>query len=360
VRAAIVGVICACGAPTHPAAPATTTATVPAPIGHAIHDGPPIDPIAALSATDQVSWIVPGPIELELGGASIQAPPTTDPIEVVLVEDRGSRVRVGIRRDPVRFSAWIERARLLSIVTHDERLSAHPGGEFVDLSRSEPIEVRLKPGARVRRLAKKDTSTQVRYSGAVEITGWLPDASLADRAASADTIGRIPTGRRVLMVTPGAVIRSEPRWASRELAVMSTGYFVDAIRDVDDADPSSPSSWVEVSYEDGEVAVHGFVSKHDPPGRVHHPVAAEALGVAPPPPNEAVADGTCLYGREDGDPIGYVVGDRQAYVEPSTQHGWSWVTLDTPWGPVAFAAKGGGASPLATCGPPPLPALSVP
>ena len=75
--------------------------------------------------------------------------------------------------------------------------------------------VQLRAGARVRRLAKKGDWTQVRFVGAVEVEGWVPEASIGESAPRRDAIGRVPSGRRTLMVIPGAVIRSEPKWAAR-------------------------------------------------------------------------------------------------------------------------------------------------
>ncbi|MDB4953532.1 MAG: hypothetical protein JWO36_1101 [Myxococcales bacterium] len=300
-----------------------------------VHEGPPIDAIATLSgSSDEGSWIVPGPIALEVGGTPIEAPAKNEPIAVTLIEEQGSVVRIGVRLDEVRFAVWTERARLLAITNREELVHQRPGGgEFVDLSQGSLVQASLKAGARVRRLAHKDHWTQVRYYGSLEITGWLPDAVLVDRAPFRDSIGRIPSGRQVLMVTPGAVIRAEPRWTARELAVMATGYFLETIREIDDA-------WVEVSYEDGEVLAHGYVSKRDPPGRVHRLRGSDAVIAPPPPPNAIGTSGTCLYSRESGEPIGYLVGDQHVYVEASPHAGWYLLSVNTPWGPIAFAAHG--------------------
>jgi hypothetical protein len=344
--------VCGCSGPAaHPASD-------PSPrVRHTVHEGPPIDPVGALSGSgDDVSWIIPGPVQLELGGPPIQAATSTEPIAVLAIEDQGSAVRVGVRLDHVRFAVWTERARLLAIAARREMVRERAGGgDFVDLSQASPVAAEVKPGAHVRRLAHKDGWTQLRYFGALEVAGWVPDDALVDRAAATDPIGRIPTGRQVLMVTPGAVIRTEPRWSARELAVMATGYFLDTIRDVDD-------SWVEVSYEDGDLAVHGYVSKHDPPGRVHRPQPASGA-VTPTNPTATIASGTCLYARENADPIGYVVGDQHMDLEPTSHTGWYTLLIDTPWGPIAFAAQGPTETDLAACAPPgsvPAPATQQP
>jgi len=191
------------------------------------------------------------------------------------------------------------------------------------------------------RLAHRDHATQIRYLGALQVEGWVPDAVLGDRGHARDGIARIPSGHKTLMVIPGAVIRSEPRWAASELAIMANGYFLDTLRELDDG-------WTEVSYEDGDVAVHGFVSKRDPPGRVHHwhePDVAAVLA-----PNTTVASGTCLYARVDGDAIGYIVGDRPVDLDDAGA-GWWTLAIDTPWGPLGFAAHGPSPGELATCAP---------
>jgi hypothetical protein len=54
-------------APTPRASPGTHIRTEP--------DRPPIDPIVALTPTDdaEVSWVIPGPMQLELGGTVLEA-----------------------------------------------------------------------------------------------------------------------------------------------------------------------------------------------------------------------------------------------------------------------------------------------
>jgi hypothetical protein len=137
------------------------------------------------------------------------------------------------------------------------------------------------------------------------------------------------------------VIHAEPRWGASELAIMATGYFLDTIRELDD-------DWVEVSYEDGDLAVHGFISRRDPPGRVHHWHEIDATPTVSP--NATVASGTCLYARPRGDAIGYIVGNRPVDLD-DTGRGWWTLTIDTPWGPLAFAASGPTASELVACAP---------
>jgi len=302
-------------------------------------DRPPVDPIAALTPDDTAarSWVVPGPIYLELGAAAIAAGGAGRPIEVTPIDEEGNLQRVAVRLDHARFSVWIDRAQMLAVLTRDQRIDALG----VPAVGSE-VQVVLRAGATVRRLAHRDRSTQVRYLGALEIEGWVPDAVLADRGPPRDGAGRIPTGRKTFMVLPGAVIRAEPRWAASELALMSTAYSLDIVREHDDA-------WTEVSYEDGDLVVHGFVSRRDPPGRLHH-----WSGGDPPPtvaPNATVPSGTCLYARATGDAIGYLVGNRPVALD-DLGNGWWSLTIDTPWGPLGFAAHGPGKADLIACAPP--------
>lgn len=304
-------------------------------------DRPPVDPIAALTADDSAdrSWVVPGPLYLELGGTRIAPAGSGRPIEVGPIDQEGNLVRVAVRLEHARFSVWIDRAEMLSVVTRDQRIDA-PG---VPAARGD-VEVVLRAGATVRRLAHRDRSTQVRYLGALQVEGWVPDAVLADRGRPRASTGRIPTGRKVLMVIPGAVIRAEPRWAASELAIMASGYFLDTVRELDDA-------WTEVSYEDGDVAVHGFVSRRDPPGRLHRWPDAEAPAAIAP--SATVPSGTCLYARAAGDAIGYIVGNRPVDLDGSgSGGGWWTLTIETPWGPLAFAARGPSKTELAACAPP--------
>jgi len=302
-------------------------------------DRAPVDPILALTPDDaaDLSWVVPGPVQLELGGTPIDAAGPGRPIEVAPIDHEGSLARIAVRLEHARFSVWSDRAHMLSVLKHDQRISV------LGLPRvGSDIEVVLRAGATVRRLAHRDRFTQIRYLGALQVEGWVPDAVLGERGHPRDGTGRIPTGRKTLMVIPGAVIRTEPRWAAAELAIMANGYFLDTIRELDDA-------WVEVSYEDGDVAVHGFVSRRDPPGRIHHWHEADATPVVAP--NATVASGTCLYARAHGDAIGYIVGNRPVDLDDAGA-GWWTLTIDTPWGPLGFAAQGASRSELTACAPP--------
>jgi hypothetical protein len=68
-------------------------------------------------------------------------------------------------------------------------------------------------------------------------------------------------------------------------------------------------------------------------------------------PNAKVASGTCLYSKRGGDPIGYIVGDRDVDLAEA-ETGWFSLAIDSPWGPIVFAARGPTRSDLVTCAPP--------
>lgn len=336
MRLFVIGIcLTACGGAAAPPSPspmprAVRVATEP--------DRVPVDPIAALTPDDtgETSWVLPGPIRLELGGSAVAAGGAGRPIEVAPIDQEGNLQRIAVRLEHARFSVWIDRSQMLSVLTRDQRIDAL-GVPVVGSN----VEVVLRAGAAVRRLAHRDRATQVRYLGALQVEGWVPDAVLADRGRPRDGTGRFPTGRKSLMVIPGAVIRAEPRWAASELAIMASGYFLDTVRELDDA-------WTEVSYEDGDVLVHGFVSRRDPPGRLHHWRETEVPGKVAP--NTTVASGTCLYAHSGGDAIGYIVGNRPVYLDDTGNGRWA-LTIDTPWGPLGFDARGPSKLELTGCAP---------
>jgi hypothetical protein len=318
-----------------------------------VADKAAIDPIAVLAPIEDapVSWLVPGRIQLELGGSAIEAPGGNRPIDVAIVDRQGNLVRAVVRLEHARFSLWTDSSRLLAVIARDQRVTTHVGPP-------PPADrfVMLRPGARVRRLAHKDKQTQVRFVGAVEVEGWVPDDVLAESGPRRDRNTRIPSGRRTLMVLPGSVIRVEPKWTAGALATMANSQFLDTVKEIDQA-------WVEVAYADAEVSLHGYVSKQAPPGRVHRTKDPEV----PPPTiiaNAKVASGTCLYTKQGGEAAGYIVGDRDVHLDDL---GGSWWTLsfDTPWGPIPFAARGPTPTSLVACAPqgsvpPPAGTPSVP
>ncbi len=345
MRAFAIVVLTACGsagAPTTtPTSAGAAASTDPAKRSTPAIERPVIDPLVALTPTTDgnTSMLQPGVAQLELHATPIESPGATAPLQATIIAEQGSLVRVTIRLKHARFVVWTERARLFAILTRDERVARGPGQSALATDK----HVLLRAGTAVRRLAKKDTWVQIRYSGALEVDGWVPDAALAEEGPWRVSRGRIPTGRKTLMVTPGAVIRFEPKWAARQLAVMANGYFLDTVREVDDA-------WSEISYADGNVAVTGYVSRRDPPGRVHHKRPDPSLAPAPIVPNTKVPSGTCLHAGVDGDPIGYLVGDQDVDLA-DLGRGWWTVTIDSPWGPIPFAARGADPLSLVSCSP---------
>lgn len=324
----------------------TTSPTTPAPTKSTAPPRVPIDPLAALAEHEHPwSWIVPGAAQLELGGTTVHAPSGASELAVEMLDEQATMVRVAVWAEHgLDFVVWTERARLLGIVKRDAYVATHPGGGDVFVYDADPIAVVLHPHARVRQLGHKSGWTQVRYLGAIEVDGWLPDDVLDTRTDNdLGSSGRIPTGRPTLMVTPGTVIRTEPQWTARELAVTANGYFLDEIKSIDDA-------WAEVGYEDGDVRVHGFLSRHDPPGRVHKPAEPDT---APDTieANATIAVGTCLYSGERGEAIGFVVEDVPGELSAGRTQGWYDVAFDTVWGPLTFAVRGLTDHDLVACAP---------
>lgn len=327
--------LCACGAADKPVSP-TPISAQPTPKKR-VAARPPIDVIDVLAKpAAESSWIVPGPAQLALGAVSVQALDGAAQLEVTVLEEQGNDVRVGVRLDHARFALWMARSRLLGVIVRDQRVIER--GAFVPVG-ADPMQAILHDGALVQRLAKQDGQTEVRYVGELEVQGWVPTEVLADREpAGRQKHGRIPTGRRPLMVMPGSIVRAEPQWSGAQLAVLNLA-FVDLIRNVDDA-------WSEISYEDDDVSVHGYISKQDPPGRVHRRKQAELT--VPPTPNATARDHTCLY--VGGEPVGFIVGDEPVVLDATGRVGWFTLTIDTPWGPIAFDAKGVTEAELGTCG----------
>ncbi|HEY0190882.1 MAG TPA: hypothetical protein VGC42_07135, partial [Kofleriaceae bacterium] len=237
----------------------------------------------------------------------------------------------------------IDRRRLLPVLVHDQRIDplGPPGAD-------RDVGLTLRAGAPVERIGHRDKEkrSQIRYRGALEVEGWVADDALGERAPH-DRQGRAWRGGPQMMTLPGAVIRSEPRWAgsNNQLALVADGrgFQLDKLRAVDRA-------WDEVAYADGEVSVRGYASTESPPGQVHR-------WPEPDPPlaritaNDKAAGGTCLYTRADGEPIGYLVGDQPVELAPGASAAWQTLTIDSPWGPLAFAAHGPSPTELEACAP---------
>jgi hypothetical protein len=331
-------VVAACGGTTSSAAPPPALAPdTPSPrvVRRASIPEGPVDPIAALAQPRvETGWVVPGPTQLVLGGTSLQ-PLDEKPLEVDLLEERGGEIRVGVRLDHARFALWVARSRLLGVIAREQNVSESPTEQVVTDSMPS---VTLRAGARVYPVAYKSGFTRVRYLGSLEVEGWVPSAAVADRGPAGHATGRRFGGRKPLLVQTGATIRTDKRWGARALAVAHYSMFVQIIEVLDDG-------WNKVGYADADVAVTGFVSRRDPPSRTHR-----ARDSDPPTPlltNITVPADTCLYASDD--PIGFVVGDQAAAIEPSPRVGWFTLTLDTPWGAVPFEARGPAETALAKC-----------
>ncbi len=301
-----------------------------------------IDPMAALAATTYPkSFIVPGLASLDLGGPSIQAPPAQPELAVTIIDEQSAMVRVAVKLDKLAFALWTERPRLLEVVTSNEVVHKSAGGGYQVLTEDAPVAI-VHAGAHVRVLGHQASWTHVRYLGALEIEGWLPDAALGDRT-TADPPGhsRYPTGLPTLMVTPGTIVRTEPKWAADQIAVMANGYFLDTIKAIDD-------EWALIGYEDGEIRVRGFASRRSPPGRVHKPHELEGAPAAITA-NGIALHGTCLYAKPHGEAIGFVTADAPVEVSAGRSPQWFTLTFDTPWGPLLFAAHGTSDADLDLC-----------
>lgn len=342
MRGLLVFLVACGGAATQPATVPTVDPKVTPPSGHDEPHRPTIDPLAVLAPVDDqpMSWLSPGPISLELGGAGIESPGGSRPIEVALVDHQGSQVRAVARLPHARFSLWSDRGRLFGVIKRDLKISTGPGA-----NPTSQMFVMLRAGARVKRLARnpKTKQTQVRFVGGLEVEGWIADDNLADSGPGGGRGSRMHSGKRQAMMIPGSVIRTEPRWGTNTLAVVNTAYMLDTVKEMNDG-------WIEVTYADGDVSVRGYTSKRQPPGAVHRQKDPDV----PPPvitPNAKVAAGTCLYSKRNGDRIGYIVGDNTDVQLDALGNGWWTLAVDTPWGPIPFAAKGPSASALTPCAP---------
>ena len=175
----------------------------PAPVAKPVTLAVRIDPLDALAhAPPEHAWIVPGLAQLELGGASIQAPSGADELDVALLDDSGSMVRVAVHTDALAFVVWTERARLLGVIAKEQAVSARQGGDVRAFSPDAPIAI-LHPGAHVRRLAARDHWLQIRYLGALEIDGWVPAEVVVDRGQPGGANVMMPTGMQTLSLMHG-------------------------------------------------------------------------------------------------------------------------------------------------------------
>ena len=302
-----------------------------------------LDPITSLSPareSDMVAWVIPGQAQLDLGAVPIDTAPRSAPeLPTTILDEQGPLVRVAIRLEHARFSVWTGRTQLMRLVQRDVRVTPEAHAVMGDMG------AQLGAGAHVVATAKRGAQTKVRFVGAIEIEGWVPDAALADSIVNEDRHApRTPRGTTTMLVISGSIIRAQPRWAAPQLAIVNRGYLLDVLAKIDD-------EWLEVSYADASSAVHGYYQKSGPPGRTHRTgIIDPATAPLAIMPNVKVASGTCLYARVNGDAIGYIVGDRDVALDAAAQ-GWWTLAIDTPYGPVQFAARGPGAQALATCAP---------
>jgi uncharacterized protein YgiM (DUF1202 family) len=142
-----------------------------------------------------------------------------------------------------------------------------------------------------------------------------------------------------LLVTPGTNIRTEPRTSSNLLGLVTYSTTLGIVKALDDG-------WYEISYDDDEVRVHGFVSRQDPPGLAHPRrttgFVAKALGPS------HIASGTCLYAN--GEVVGLTATVVAGTLVPSARSGWFTFTVDTPWDTIDFDVQGPTENDLVSCG----------
>ena len=347
MRSAIAVLLVACGAPSTlvahgPERDLDTSPGARRDVSPEISVAEPIDPILGLAPPDAdtpVSWISPGPARIEIAASPIEtAAANTPPIAGSILDAQGTLVRMAIRLEHARFSLWMDRSRLYGVIKREQEVRVS------DVTLPNEPKPLLFAGARVMRLARKDGFTQVRYVGALEIEGWVPDAAIGDRGVSRSRVGRIPTGMKTLTLLPGSIIRAKPEWAGAQVALAANNYFVDIVRELD-------PKWTEVHYMDGEVRVRGYYQRYSPPGRTHRARVDPDTAPVPIAPNAKVASGTCLYARVNGESVGYIVGDREVSLEPGANSWWT-LAIDTPWGPITFAARGHAEAELEMCAPP--------
>jgi hypothetical protein len=341
VRGLLIVALVACGG----SAPTTTTTTTHAPSHVKHHDRAPVDPIAALEGVPgETSYVVPGAASLDLGGTRIDAPDGGSELMVQLLDEAGDQVRVGVRAPRVRFALWMPRAQLLGVITRDVVVSdraSTPSPAFGVDADAAPAAHLVKP-AFVRRFDRKNGWTHVRYVGAFEIDGWVPDDAVSDRMPPVDHGGGGMFFHSPRLVTPGAAIRAEPRWGGRVLAAVAGGYRVDEVRVVD-------KQWLLVGYMDMEMSVRGFLDPQAPPVATHRRAARE-VPVPQVATNGTAPDKTCLYANAGGEPIGFIEGGLPAAIDRSGRDDWWTVAIDTAWGPIAFFAHGATVELLAACG----------
>jgi len=339
-------VACSSSAPA-PATPAVTSPTPPVDAAVATKLDPEVVAVELFDALGDASaheaWIQAAPVQLEIGGASFE-PTALAPIPVMVIEQHGSLARIALRLDGMRLGAYVPRAYVLSLLDREQVVGAFSGGGGFEPGGDprDPVGATLRPGARVRRIARQDGWTQVRYVGAIEVTGWVPDDALVETRPEGERRGKQPGSGRPLHLAPGAVIRAKADWVGRELAVLARGgALLDTIKEID-------TNWVEVRYADHDVRIHGFVARRLPPGRIHPGNTVEPSAVVP---NAKPPDGTCLYAREGGEAIGWLTGAKEVQLEDAGRAGWWSVAIASEWNGIALFVRGRDRDDLETCKP---------
>lgn len=289
-----------------------------------------IDPLPFLRDPPPVavrSWVKPRAARLDLGDkpSSPEYEPSS-PIEVMLVEPGPTLSRVAVTTPAARFVVWVERGDLLAVLSRD--VSTRPAMAPA----TADIGATLRAGASVDVLERTDERSRVRYSGAVELEMWVPNDALADQGEPIDAQQGMPfQGPKLFHGVPGVAIRAEPRWGTPQLAALARIYFITEVRTLDDG-------WSEVEYSDRAVTVRGFASRRDPPVRL----ASRATASQPSSQldtNEKLTAGTCLHARARGELVGVTSDVVPVAAVAADREGWWDVTMETPWGPMTFAAQ---------------------
>lgn len=271
------------------------------------------------------TWLKARSARLDVGDEPAIPDSEGDPVEVMLVEPGATLVRVAWRGPAARFVVWVERRDLFGVLKRDVPFRAELAPP------TSPAGGTLRQGAAVEVLERTAERSKIRYSGAVELETWVPNDSLSADGEPVDRGSPSPRGK-IFHAAPGLAIRSEPRWGSPLVAALARTYFVSEVRALDDA-------WSEVEFSDDAVTVRGFASRRDPPVRL----AGRASASQPMAPstieaNEKLPGGVCLYARERGEQVG-ISNEVAVAAQRGGAEGWWAVTMETPWGPMQFAAE---------------------
>ncbi|HEY4057105.1 MAG TPA: hypothetical protein VGM39_10880 [Kofleriaceae bacterium] len=292
-------------------------------------------------ADEKLSWVHPARASLEVGGALIDSGVSNAaPVPTTILDRNGNNVRLAVRLDNARFSLWTERSALLAIVKHDVDLVqtfTRPG--------DREVYAKLHAGAYAERVEKRPKETKVRYLGEIEMEGWVADDAIGETGGEFHVWrGHLPSGAKQITALPGSEILTEPRWGSTRVGAVNGGYWLDAVEKLDD-------DWLYVTWRTNVAEVAGYYRQFSAPGRTHSQRVDPDAAPAPIVANMRVASGTCLYARAHGESIGFLVGDQDVQVDPTSDAEWPTLAIDTPWGAILFRAHGHDATDFATCVP---------